>query len=255
VPSYRGFVRVLKLNEPKHRISCHCTYTHTETVTEPITELRAATRRKKKCGPYHQPDPPPDSPSAAVVHGTNRRLCCCAIWTSDGTIDCCTARRPPRLLCKHTACKLWLLLAETASVCNTEHQKHVEFNVITVAVMDVAIFWDMAPSSPYANRRFGGTYHRHLQSRNSAEQEILDPENWGDMFLRNVGSQTDYTALYLGRWPQSSRTLTINTWQNVKQSGMKGSRNVQRNTSAFAQRDWRIHRKLWSQDSQCPSRD
>jgi hypothetical protein len=142
VPSYRGFVRVLKLNEPKHRISCHCTNTHTQ--RQSLNRLLSYARRlgEKKNGSYHQPDPPPDSPSAAVAHGTNRRLCCCTIWASDGIIECCTARRPPWLLCKHTACKLWLLLAETASVCNTEHQKHVEFDVITAPVMDVAIVWD-----------------------------------------------------------------------------------------------------------------
>jgi hypothetical protein len=28
---------------------------------------------------------------------------------------------------------------------------------------NVAIFWDIAPCSPYVNRRFGGTYHHHLQ--------------------------------------------------------------------------------------------
>jgi hypothetical protein len=26
-------------------------------------------------------------------------------------------------------------------------------------VLSVAIFWDIVPSSPYVNRRFGGTYH------------------------------------------------------------------------------------------------
>jgi hypothetical protein len=28
---------------------------------------------------------------------------------------------------------------------------------------NVAIFWNLAPCSPYVNRRFGGTYHLHLQ--------------------------------------------------------------------------------------------
>jgi hypothetical protein len=34
-----------------------------------------------------------------------------------------------------------------------------------------AVFWDIAPCSPYVNRRFGGTYGLHLQGRKSAEQE------------------------------------------------------------------------------------
>jgi hypothetical protein len=37
--------------------------------------------------------------------------------------------------------------------------------------MNVAIFWDIALCSPYANRRFGGKYRLHLQDRKSAEQE------------------------------------------------------------------------------------
>jgi hypothetical protein len=36
---------------------------------------------------------------------------------------------------------------------------------------DVAIFWDILPNSPYVNRRFGGTYHLHLQCRKSADQQ------------------------------------------------------------------------------------
>jgi hypothetical protein len=43
--------------------------------------------------------------------------------------------------------------------------------------MDVAIFWDIALCSPYANRCFGG-----------------------DMLLRNVSSHAGDTALYPRRW-------------------------------------------------------
>jgi hypothetical protein len=45
------------------------------------------------------------------------------------------------------------------------------FEVSIAAVMNVAIFWDMALCSRYVNIRFGRTYHFHLQSRKSAEQE------------------------------------------------------------------------------------
>jgi hypothetical protein len=38
-------------------------------------------------------------------------------------------------------------------------------------ILNVAILWDIAPSSPYENRNFGGTYHFHLQVRKSADQE------------------------------------------------------------------------------------
>jgi hypothetical protein len=37
--------------------------------------------------------------------------------------------------------------------------------------MNVAIFWDMALCSLYMNRRFGGTYHLHLQCRKLAKQK------------------------------------------------------------------------------------
>jgi hypothetical protein len=37
--------------------------------------------------------------------------------------------------------------------------------------MEVDIFYDMEPCSPYMNQRFGRTYHRHSQRRKSADQE------------------------------------------------------------------------------------
>jgi hypothetical protein len=33
------------------------------------------------------------------------------------------------------------------------------FEVVTVVVMNVAIFWDIVLCSSYVNRRFGGKYH------------------------------------------------------------------------------------------------
>jgi hypothetical protein len=38
-------------------------------------------------------------------------------------------------------------------------------------VLNIAIFWDTSPYSPYVNRRFGGMHHLHLQGRKSAEQK------------------------------------------------------------------------------------
>jgi hypothetical protein len=60
--------------------------------------------------------------------------------------------------------------------------------------MNAAIFWDISPCSPYGNRRFGGIYHNHTQCRAARwflARMIFDPEDGGDMFLRNVGSYTD----------------------------------------------------------------
>jgi hypothetical protein len=39
--------------------------------------------------------------------------------------------------------------------------------------MNVATFWDIASCSPYVNRRFGGTYHLHFQSRKLAVGFLL----------------------------------------------------------------------------------
>jgi hypothetical protein len=35
----------------------------------------------------------------------------------------------------------------------------------------IAICWDIAPCSPYINRRFGGTYRLQLQGKKLAEKE------------------------------------------------------------------------------------
>jgi hypothetical protein len=48
------------------------------------------------------------------------------------------------------------------------------FEVVTAPAINVAIFWDIQPCSPYVNRRFGGTYYLHLQGRKSAEQETSE---------------------------------------------------------------------------------
>jgi hypothetical protein len=47
---------------------------------------------------------------------------------------------------------------------------HVGFEVLTAVAMNAAIFWDIAPCSPYVERRFRGTYHLHLQGKELAEQ-------------------------------------------------------------------------------------
>jgi hypothetical protein len=41
----------------------------------------------------------------------------------------------------------------------------VGFEVPIAVVMKLDIFWDIAPCSLYISRRFGGTYHFHLQGK------------------------------------------------------------------------------------------
>jgi hypothetical protein len=55
----------------------------------------------------------------------------------------------------------------------------------------MAIFWDIMPRSPLKiNQRFRGTCRLHLQDRRINSGFLiglfLDPEDGGDMFLRNV---------------------------------------------------------------------
>jgi hypothetical protein len=80
----------------------------------------------------------------------------------------------------------------------------VGFEVFTAVVMKSIIFWDMTPCSPSSsNRRFGGTYRLHLATCLLAGfcwTYFFDPEDGGDMFLRNVGwNSTDHTASYPSR--------------------------------------------------------
>jgi hypothetical protein len=71
------------------------------------------------------------------------------------------------------------------------------FEVLTAVIMKSTIFWDIKPCSPLSvNRKFGGTYHLHLQGRKSLPPAFMlvscsayffAPEDGGDMFLRNAG--------------------------------------------------------------------
>jgi hypothetical protein len=100
------------------------------------------------------------------------------------------------------------------------HNLKMQDEVPTTVVMKSSSFWDITPCSPLkVNRRFGGTCCLHLQGRRikarkryeavskyrTAEIAIsfwflglfFDPEDGGDMYLRNVGPlSADYIALY-----------------------------------------------------------
>jgi hypothetical protein len=82
-------------------------------------------------------------------------------------------------------------------------QTFIGFEVLTPVVMKSSIFWDTTPHSPLkVNRLFGGTSLLHLQGRKICQARnqlatcfhaafllliFFDPEDGGDMFLRNVG--------------------------------------------------------------------
>jgi hypothetical protein len=58
-----------------------------------------------------------------------------------------------------------ILARMTMSICT------VEFEVITAGVMNVPIFWGIAPCSPYVNPRFEGIYHFHLQGEKQSSKK------------------------------------------------------------------------------------
>jgi hypothetical protein len=74
---------------------------------------------------------------------------------------------------------------------------------------EITVFWDITPRVPLkVNRRFGGTYRQHTAWKQVAGRVatcfhagillgLFDPEDGGDMFLRNFRwLSTDYTALF-----------------------------------------------------------
>jgi hypothetical protein len=70
----------------------------------------------------------------------------------------------------------------------------VGFEVLTAVIMKNSVFWDMMLcSSLKVNQRSGRTC-----------RPIFDPDDRGDLFLRNVdGLSKDYTALYPRRYNSS----------------------------------------------------
>jgi hypothetical protein len=61
-----------------------------------------------------------------------------------------------------------------AGNCSSRHlptRMSARSEVLTAAFMTVAIFWDIAPRSPYVSRRFGGTYLLHIQGRKVVDQK------------------------------------------------------------------------------------
>jgi hypothetical protein len=90
----------------------------------------------------------------------------------------------------------------------TNNVSNVGFEVLASTVKKITVFWDITPRSPLkVNRRFGGTYRFHLQSRRMSRERnqhesrqlglFFDPEGGGNMFFRNVcWLSTDYTVLH-----------------------------------------------------------
>jgi hypothetical protein len=131
----------------------------------------------------------------------------------------------PRQWGKHSKLKLKEIVTQTSipvttlginlPVTASKHAQCIPVIFLNQYVRKSIIFWDMTPCSLLScNRRFGGTYRRHLQDRRnnfSKNQQVsrwwnyfFDPKDGGDIFFRNVGcNSTDYTASYPRRWYSS----------------------------------------------------
>jgi hypothetical protein len=80
----------------------------------------------------------------------------------------------------------------------------VRTELLNTTYIKSTIFWDITPCSLLSvKRRFGGTYRFHLQDQKiswiftmvSRSAYFFDPEEGGDMFLRNAAwHSTEYTA-------------------------------------------------------------
>jgi hypothetical protein len=73
------------------------------------------------------------------------------------------------------------------------------------SVMMSSIFWDITPCSPFkVNRRLGRTSSSYLLYTRFLLGLFYDPEDGGNMLLRNVCRlSTEYAALY----PRRSKSL------------------------------------------------
>jgi hypothetical protein len=75
-------------------------------------------------------------------------------------------------------------------------------DVLTAVVTYVAIFWDIAPCTPYVNRRFGGTHC--LVTCYMLVSCSADFRTWRWRWHFNPNrSHTDHTALYRRTWQHS----------------------------------------------------
>jgi hypothetical protein len=99
--------------------------------------------------------------------------------------------------------KRWLF-GRYSSLADSGHGVlYVGFKVPTTVVMNVDIFWNVAPCSRHVNRHFGVTITLIFRVSPAARWFlaglVFDPEDGDDTFLPNVGLHMDYMALYSRR--------------------------------------------------------
>jgi hypothetical protein len=69
----------------------------------------------------------------------------------------------------HETVSNFLMFPKLYIIMENKLELPVGYEVLPAVVMNVGIFWNLERCTPHVNRRFGGTYHFHLQGRISAE--------------------------------------------------------------------------------------
>jgi hypothetical protein len=92
----------------------------------------------------------------------------------------------------------------------------VRFEVFTAVTMKNAVFWDMTPCRSCVNRRFGGTYHLHLQGRKIRERGT-SVSRW----LQSATCSRRFLARHQQYSPFCSRIL--NHWSPLSHSSLASS--------------------------------
>jgi hypothetical protein len=119
---------------------------------------------------------------------------------------------------------IWTAVTYSIEFLPTELANTNEY--ITAMVVKSVISWDITPCSPLiGNWRFEGTFRVHLEVEEEAKEEtsmkqvadfllalFFDPEDGGDMFLRNISWLiTRYTTLH----PKYVTAFPGKCWDNA----------------------------------------
>jgi hypothetical protein len=91
-------------------------------------------------------------------------------------------------------------------------KQNIGFEVLTTVVMKSTIFWDITPCSPLkVNRRFGGTYHLHLQGRRISRARNQRENKWQaeDFQLTTRCCIPEDSTLRLNKFNKCTRIFTL----------------------------------------------
>jgi hypothetical protein len=108
-------------------------------------------------------------------------------------------------------------------------RKDVRFEIFTAMTMKNAVFWDMAPCRYFVNRRFGQTYHLHLQVALYSYLLTLVHRSWISSTLKMEAIRSSETSVnkistrphipedgILHNGKRSLRRYWHRCWNNIK---------------------------------------